>query len=111
MSFRSLSIVKERQNQATVCFGLLALLLNAAVLRTSSFLQSNQQCVSSMRKVAADPEGSLKRPIITHWRERDHNVAFVTGNLRQTQEQRQLSQPSFSFLKLISVSSLFLKIV
>ena len=91
MGFRSLSIegnfsisivlvptVQERQNQATVRFGLLALLLNAAVLRTSSFLESNQRRASSTRKVAADPEGSLKRPVITHWRECDHKVAFVT---------------------------------
>ena len=75
MGFRSLSIegnfsisiilvptVEERQNQAMVRFWL----LSAAVRRTSSFLESNQRCASSMRKVAADPEGSLKRAVITH---------------------------------------------
>ena len=40
-------IVQERQNQATVCFGLLTLLLNATDLCTSSCLDSNQRCTSA----------------------------------------------------------------
>ena len=94
MGFRSLSIegnfsisiilvptVQKRQNQATVRFGILTLLLNAAVLRTSSFLKSNQRPASSVRKVSADSEGNARS-----------------------------SQPSFSFLKSISFSRSFSKL-
>ena len=41
---------------------------------------------STMRKVAADQEGSLKRPVITHWKEQrfsgkecDYKVAYALG--------------------------------
>ena len=87
------------QNQATVRSGL----LNATVPCTSSFFDSNQWCTSSARKVAADPERSLKHPVITADK-RGGISTFVTSNVRQTRERRRSSRASFLLLEIFSVS-------